>query len=86
MVRDTSSGGGLLHAKYAKPVLNNKKVTARTRFVTDARTDRLITIGRPPQSGGALITADLPLIFLHCSLIVRCRLLMSSLTAANVQT
>ena len=28
-----------LHAKYAKPVLNNKKVTARTRFVIDARTD-----------------------------------------------
>ena len=36
-----------LHAKYAKPVLNDKKVTART--------DGLITIGRPPQSGGALI-------------------------------
>jgi hypothetical protein len=34
-----------LHAKYAKPVLNDKKVTARTRFATDARTDRLITIG-----------------------------------------
>ena len=28
-----------LHAKYAKPVLNDKKVTARTRFVTEARTD-----------------------------------------------
>jgi uncharacterized short protein YbdD (DUF466 family) len=28
-----------LHAKYAKPVLNEKKVTARTRFVTDGRTD-----------------------------------------------
>jgi hypothetical protein len=28
-----------LHAKYAKPVLNDKKVTARTRFVTDARRD-----------------------------------------------
>ena len=28
-----------LHAKYEKPVLNDKKVTARTRFVTDARTD-----------------------------------------------
>ena len=27
-----------LHYKYEKPVLNNKKVTARTRFVTDART------------------------------------------------
>jgi acyl-CoA thioesterase FadM len=45
-----------LHAKYAKPVLNNKKVTAQTRFFMDARTDRLITIGRPPQSGGTLIT------------------------------
>jgi acyl-CoA thioesterase FadM len=33
-----------LHVKYAKPVLNDKKVTARTRFVTD----RLITIGHPP--------------------------------------
>ena len=44
-----------LHAKHAKPVLNDKKVTARARFVTDALTDRLITIGRPPQSGGALI-------------------------------
>ena len=28
-----------LHAKYEKPVLNDKKVTARTRFVTDAGTD-----------------------------------------------
>ena len=28
-----------LHAKYEKPILNNKKVTARTRFVTDAGTD-----------------------------------------------
>ena len=28
-----------LHAKYAKPVLNDKKVTARTRFVMDAGTD-----------------------------------------------
>jgi len=28
-----------LHAKYAKPVLNDKKVTAPTRFVTDAHTD-----------------------------------------------
>jgi hypothetical protein len=27
-----------LHAKYEKPVLNDKKVTARTRFVMDART------------------------------------------------
>jgi hypothetical protein len=40
-----------LHVKYAKPVLNDQKVTARTRFVTD----RVITIGRPPQSGMALI-------------------------------
>jgi len=44
-----------LHAKYEKPILNDKNVTARTRFVTDARTDRLITIECPPQSGGALI-------------------------------
>ena len=28
-----------LHVKYEKPVLNDIKVTARTRFVTDARTD-----------------------------------------------
>jgi hypothetical protein len=28
-----------LHVKYEKPVLNGKKVTARTRFVTDTRTD-----------------------------------------------
>jgi acyl-CoA thioesterase FadM len=28
-----------LHAKYEKPILNDKKVTARTRFVTDAGTD-----------------------------------------------
>jgi acyl-CoA thioesterase FadM len=38
-----------LHANYAKPVLNDKKVTALTRFVTDARTNgrthTLITIG-----------------------------------------
>ena len=32
-----------LHAKYEKPVLNDKKVTAQTRFVTDARMDRVIT-------------------------------------------
>ena len=29
-----------LHAKYEKPILNDKKVTARIRFVTDARTAR----------------------------------------------
>jgi hypothetical protein len=46
-----------LHAKYAKPVLNNEKVTARTWFVTDVRMDRLITIGRPPLCGGALINS-----------------------------
>jgi hypothetical protein len=28
-----------LHAKYEKPILNDKKVTARTRFVKDAGTD-----------------------------------------------
>jgi acyl-CoA thioesterase FadM len=28
-----------LHAKYEKPILNDKKVTARTRFVTNAGTD-----------------------------------------------
>jgi acyl-CoA thioesterase FadM len=28
-----------LHAKYEKPILNDKKVTARTRFVTDPGTD-----------------------------------------------
>ena len=28
-----------LHAKYEKPILNDEKVTARTRFVTDAGTD-----------------------------------------------
>jgi hypothetical protein len=28
-----------LHVKYEKPVLNDIKVTARTRFVTDAQTD-----------------------------------------------
>ena len=44
-----------LHAKYENPVLNDKKVTAWTRFVTDGQTDRLITIGRPPLCGGALI-------------------------------
>jgi acyl-CoA thioesterase FadM len=48
-----------LHAKYAKPVLNDKKVTARTRFVMDGGTDRLITIGHPPQSGRALIKTNL---------------------------
>ena len=36
-----------LHAKYVKPVLNDKKVTARTRFVTDARTDRQTDHYRP---------------------------------------
>jgi len=44
-----------LHAKYEKPILNDKKGTAWTQFVTDARTDRLITIGHKPQSGSALI-------------------------------
>ena len=28
-----------LHAKYEKPILNDKKVTARTRFASDAGTD-----------------------------------------------
>ena len=44
-----------LHAKYHKPMWKNKKSLGRTRFGPDARTDRVITIGRPPQSGGALI-------------------------------
>jgi hypothetical protein len=39
MVRDTSSGGGLTTCQIWKAVLNDKKVTARTRFVTDGRTD-----------------------------------------------
>ena len=33
----------------------NKKSLGRTRFGPDARTDRVITIGRSPQSGGVLI-------------------------------
>jgi len=46
-----------LHAKYEKPILNDKKVTAQTRFVTDARTDGCTDghIGHPPQSGEAII-------------------------------
>ena len=28
-----------LHAKYEKPILNDKKVTALTQFLTDAGTD-----------------------------------------------
>jgi hypothetical protein len=50
-----------LHAKYHKPtgMWKNKKSLGRTQFGPDARTDarmdRVITIGRPPQSGGALI-------------------------------
>jgi hypothetical protein len=35
MVRDTSLEVVYLHAKYVKPVLNDKKVTTRTRFATD---------------------------------------------------
>ena len=50
-----------LHAKYAKPVLNDKKVTALTRFVTDARTNgQTDHYRRPPQSGGALIIYTWP--------------------------
>ena len=48
-----------LHAKYAKPVLNDKKVTARTRFVMDARTSftlRSPTMVRDTSSGGGLPT------------------------------
>jgi hypothetical protein len=57
-----------LHAKYHKPtgMWKNKKSLGRTQFGPDARTDarmdRVITIGRPPQSGGALIIG---LIFSH---------------------
>ena len=57
MVRDTSSGGGLPTCQmYKACLLNDKKVKTRTRFVTDVRTDRLITIVRPPQCGGTLIS------------------------------
>jgi hypothetical protein len=44
-----------LHAKYHKPMWKNKKSLGRTRFGPSGRTDRVITIGHPPQSGGALI-------------------------------
>ena len=43
-----------LHAKYAKPVLNDKK-SYSPDTICYGRTDRLITIEHPPQSGGALI-------------------------------
>jgi hypothetical protein len=59
MVRDTSSGGGLPTCQICKAFLERQKVTARTRFVMDGGTDRLITIGHPPQSGRALIKTNL---------------------------
>ena len=39
MVRDTSSGGGLPTCSILKAYLERQKVTARTRFATDAGTD-----------------------------------------------
>ena len=44
--------GVYLHAKYEKPVLNDKKVTARTRFAMDARTTNT-------SSGGGLPTCQI---------------------------
>ena len=41
--KDTNNSSRLdvvyLHVKYEKPIWNDKKVTARTRFVTDGQTD-----------------------------------------------
>jgi hypothetical protein len=54
IVRDTSSGAGLPTCQICKACLERQK-----RYSPDTicygRTDRLITIGRPTQSGGALI-------------------------------
>ena len=60
-----------LHAKYEKPVLNDKKVTARTRYVTDGRTDKLITIGRLPLCGGALMKNTTSYLDLHSEFTMR---------------
>ena len=57
-----------LHAKYEKPTLDDKKVTALTRFVTDAGTDltlrskfsqRSPTMVRDTSSGGGLPTCQI---------------------------
>ena len=61
MVRDTSSEGGLPTCQICKACLERQKKLQhghnllRTHGHTDARTDRLVIIGCPPQSGGALI-------------------------------
>jgi hypothetical protein len=75
-----------LHAKYAKPVLNDKKVTARTRFVTDAQTDRLITIGRPPQWRGPNKLFVLQYVFfwpLCCLFFFDIQILITPLVSSN---
>ena len=51
-------------------ILQDKKVTAMTRFVTDGlthgQTDRVITIGHPPHSSGSLNYNDCMRLKLGC--------------------
>jgi hypothetical protein len=54
MVRNTSSGGGLPTCQICKACLERQK-SYSPDTICYGRTDRLITIGHPPQSGGALI-------------------------------
>ena len=75
-----------LLVKYAKPVLNDKTVTARTRFATDAQTDRLITIGRPPQWRGPNKLFVLQYVFfwpLCCLFFFDIQILITPLVSSN---
>jgi hypothetical protein len=51
-----------LHAKYEKPILNDKKVTARTRFVTDAGTRSKFKVKGHQQW---YVTHPLEVVYLH---------------------
>jgi hypothetical protein len=71
MVCDTSSGGRLPTCQICKACLERQKFTARTRFVTDGRTDKLITIGRLPLCGGALMKYTTSYLDLHSEFTMR---------------
>ena len=59
-----------LHTKYAKPVLNDKKVTARTRFVTDGQTDHCMTSATKWRSPNYIKPTPFSRIFMNLPLTV----------------
>jgi acyl-CoA thioesterase FadM len=86
-----------LHAKYEKPVLNDKKVTARTRFVMDARTSLTLRSKFKVKSHQQwYATHRLGVVYLHAKyekpilndkkVTARTRIVMDAIVCKNVNT